>query len=54
MLDHRRDPGVRGRPAAPAAHLIAWRTAILPNWRGETITYCSARGAVMGQRGEDD
>jgi hypothetical protein len=33
---------------------IAWRTAILPNWRGETITYCSARGAVMVQRGEDD
>ncbi|HKO26538.1 MAG TPA: hypothetical protein VJU80_03705 [Solirubrobacteraceae bacterium] len=32
---------------------IAWREAILPDWRGETITYCSARGAVMTRGGDE-
>lgn len=32
---------------------VAWRTAIAPNWPGETITYCSARGAVMERGGEE-
>jgi hypothetical protein len=33
---------------------IAWRESILPNWRGQAITYCSARGAVMAHGEEGD